>query len=264
MSTLLRLLLSTALLSATLPLRAGEPFRSAPNPDAPLVSQLLISGNACGPAALLNAFRLGSPDWQLPASTLPGDTERERLRYLIRRYGVCPSSELKGRNRWSRAGVNLTDLLDMANEMARPQLLPQLRDEVLILAPGGDPHKLLARAHHCLEKSLRDGLPPIISVRQMTFRKAQEGGAPGWITLRGHFVTVTRIPSELAKNADSFPVGYIDPWGAKRAEGIIRLPTTKHPSFCLEVDLPTVTQALKEPSGEKSAALTFAAVLGRF
>ena len=77
-----------AALPSTLPLQAGETFHTAPNPDAPLVSQLIISGNACGPAALLNALRLGSPDWQRPAAALPGNTDRDRLGFLIRRYGI--------------------------------------------------------------------------------------------------------------------------------------------------------------------------------
>lgn len=254
-----------AALPSTLPLQAGETFHTAPNPDAPLVSQLIISGNACGPAALLNALRLGSPDWQRPAAALPGNTERDRLGFLIRRYGMRPSSALKGRNRWSRAGVNLTDLLDMGNEMARPYLLSQLSDEVFILNPSDAPHKLLARAHQCLDRSLRKGLPPIVSLRLMTYRKPAPGGPLGWITVRGHFVTITRIPCELVDNADSFPVSYIDPWCAKRAEGIIRLPAANHPSFCLEASFPTVTQALNEPSGEKSpAALTLSGILGKF
>ena len=93
--------------------------------------------------------------------------------------------------------MNLTDLLDMGNEMARPYLLPQLSDEVFILNPSDAPHKLLARAHQCLDRSLRKGLPPIVSLRLMTYRKPAPGGPLGWITVRGHFVTITRIPCEL-------------------------------------------------------------------
>ena len=45
-------------LGATSPLRA-ELDLLAPNPDFMPVNQLLVSGNGCGPAALLNAF--GNP-----------------------------------------------------------------------------------------------------------------------------------------------------------------------------------------------------------
>ena len=41
-------------------------------------NQLVVAGNACGPAALLNAFRFGNADWQRRVR-LAGATDKERL-----------------------------------------------------------------------------------------------------------------------------------------------------------------------------------------
>ena len=47
-------------------------MREAPKANATPVNQLAISGNACGPAALLASFRCGNDAWQRAAASLPG------------------------------------------------------------------------------------------------------------------------------------------------------------------------------------------------
>ena len=157
-------------LLAVLPLVAAPPLREAPNPGAVAIDQLSVSGNACGPAALLNAFRFGDKSWQRAATAVAGDSDRARLLTLIKTWGLRPSQSLPGRKRWSRHGVNADDLCDIANEMARAQLLPRMTCEVLMTTPGESPPKLLARAHSRMATSLAKGLPPVISIRRLALR----------------------------------------------------------------------------------------------
>ena len=142
--------------------------------------QLAVAGNACGPTALLNAFRFGSPDWQRASNAIAGETDKQRIYTVIRESGMRPSNSIKGHPRWSRKGVNLMDLCDMGNELTRAHFLPLMSQEVLFAKPGESQRKLLGRVHQRFETSLAKGLPPVVSLRRYV-RRAQQGKAPEWI-----------------------------------------------------------------------------------
>lgn len=214
-------LLGALLLSSCL--HAAPDLREAPNANASPANQLLVSGNACGPAALLNAFRFASPQWQRAADDLTGNNDRERMYTIIREIGMRPSKHLPGRPRWNRRGIGVADLRDMANEMTMRHYMPQLRDEVFFIKPRETPEKLLRRVHQRLEYSLAKGFPPVISLRRHALRK-QKDGAAQWVVIDAHFITLTAIPRKLEKNARAFPVRYIDPWGGRHCEGHIAIP----------------------------------------
>lgn len=243
---------------------AELPNREAPNPTAVAANQLVVAGNACGPAALLNAFRFGNPDWQRAAGAITGDTDKQRISTIILEYGMRPSTNLKDRSRWSRKGVNLADLTDIANEITRGQFLPVISQAVLFAKPGENGEKLLKRVHQYFNTSLTKGLPPVISLRRYTKRAGQ------WLVIDGHFVTLTTIPKHLEKGAVSFPVTYLDPWGGKIYQGSIAIPDrgiladTPAASPCLEAVFPQSSVGKKLVRPGESGALTVAAVLGRW
>ena len=105
-------------------------------------NQLVVSGNACGPTALVNAFRFGNQDWQRSSTAIAGDTDKQRIHTIIREFGMRPSNVIKGQPRWSKKGVNLTDLCDIANEMSAGKFLPTLSQEVLFLNAGENQERL--------------------------------------------------------------------------------------------------------------------------
>lgn len=232
-------------------------------------NQLVVSGNACGPTALLNAFRFGNPDWQRASNAIAGDTDKQRIYTIIRESGMRPSNSIKGRPRWSRNGINIADLHDIANELTRDHFLPLTSHEVLFLKPGETQEKLLRRVHGRLVTSLAKGLPPVISLRRYALRR-QDGSPPAWVVLDAHFVTLTVTPRKLEKNARSFPVSYIDPWGGKICEGSISisdravLANAAAETPCLEAVFPQARVGKKLIRPGDSAALTVAAVLGRW
>ncbi len=262
----LKVISLTALLLATAPV-FSQVLRDAPNPGAAPVNQLAIAGNACGPAALLAAFRFGNEDWQRVSNGIKGDTDKQRLSTIIREIAMRPSKHLTGRTRWSRSGVNVADLCDIANEMRGSIYLPTIRYEILFLGKGESQEQLLKRVHARLEKSLAKGLPPVISIRRFARKK------DGWTIVDGHFVTVCALPKKLEKGARSFAVSYLDPWGGRRCEGTIGISNQaflsgQNPdptlSPCLEAVFP---QALvgksRVPAGEPTV-LTLAAAIGRW
>lgn len=251
------------------PLAAAPPLREAPNPGAVAFDQLAVAGNACGPAALLNGFRFGDKNWQRALASVAGETDKARLLSLIRTWGLRPSKSLAGRKRWGRHGMNADDLCDVANEVGRTQLLPQLKCEGLMIHPGESPPKLLERVRSRLEASLARGFPPIVSVRRIVLRKTA-GKAPEWVVLQGHFLTITSVPRKLEKNADSFPIHYLDPWGGSRGEGRLVVSSQAFVSApgavapCLEADLPEVKAGKQEARAGEKTLLTLATGIGKW
>jgi hypothetical protein len=248
----------------TLPALAASPLREAPNPAAKPANQLVVSGNACGPTALLNAFRFGNNHWQRGLLNINGTTDKEQILTLIRGSGMRPSKHLNGHPRWSRRGVNIADLCDMANETTQGQLLPKLTQEVLFVKPGESQEKLLRRVHQRLDTSLAKGLPPLISLRRYALRRKE------WVILDAHFVTLITMPRKLEKGARSFPVTYIDPWGGKIANGNVAIPDRAvlaggaGDSPCLEAAFPDASVGKKLLRSGESHTLTISAALGRW
>ncbi len=248
---------------------AATPLREAPNSQASPANQLVVAGNACGPTALLNAFRFGSPAWQSACTAIAGTNDKELICTIIRESGMRPSASIKGRPRWSKNGVNLVDLCDIGNELTRGHFLPLLSHEVLFTKPGESQNELLTRVHQRFETSLEKGLPPIISLRRYVHR-SQKGKAPEWIVLDAHFVTITSVPRKLETRAASFPVTYADPWGGKICHGLISIPTQNvlanvtADSPCLQAIFPQASVGKKLIRPSESSVLTAVAVLGRW
>ncbi len=244
--------------------------QAAPEPAAAVpANQLVVAGNACGPTALLNAFRFGNPAWQRASNAIAGDTDKQRISNIIRERGMRPSSHLAGHPRWSRKGVNLADLCDIANEMTRGHFLPPVSQEVLFLTPGETLEMLLMRVHRRLDTSIAKGLPPVVSLRRYA-KRGQNGNPPEWIVLDAHFVTLTTVAHKLEKGARSFPIRYVDPWGGKICDGSISLPErpilagSAAASPCLEAVFPQALVGKKSIRPGEATGLTVAAVLGRW
>ncbi|WP_200271909.1 hypothetical protein [Luteolibacter pohnpeiensis] len=266
----IKLLLIAAVLLCS---ASGEELRKAPNFDAKPVDQLTVAGNACGPAALLASFRFGDDPWRKVADDVPGDTERERILSIIRKEGSRLSTHLDHHIRWSRKGVNVVDLCDMANEMTLGRYLPRIEYEIFILKNREDQSELLKRVHSRLSKSLAKGLPPMISLRRFANRSGKEQGK--WEIVDGHFVTVIGISKKLPRGADSFAVTYLDPWGGKRCEGVIKIPQVAflqpgnaNPdpqiSPSLEADFPEAGIGKSRLGKEDLTVITVAAGIGRW
>lgn len=256
---MIRFPIAAPLLSLVLAACAPVPdFYRAQNLSAKPFNQLELAGNACGPAALLNSSRFGSPAWRRISETPPGLTDRERIRSIARGPAMRESSSLPGRARWSRRGINISDLRDVANEIARPERLPELANEALVISPIESKEAHVRRIHGKLARSLAAGVPPIISLRRYALRNGK------WTSVQAHFVTATSVPGRLEEGAPGFNVGFIDPLGGKFREGRITPGADPEIDFFAEADFPDVTFGgnFLRP-GEKSI-LVAAAVLGRF
>lgn len=207
-------LLSSLLLLAPL---AGQD-RWAPHAVAGPVNQLIVSGNACGPAALLTAFRCGDENTRQAAAAIPGTSDRERLLHIIRAHGLKPSISLRNRTRWTRHGINPEDLHAIATELATASANLTLKSHSLHAAAGIPGTRTLRHSHQLLRDSLARGFPPVLSIRRYTLRDGQ------WLMLDGHFITIVRVPEKIDRQATSFALTYFEPWGAKKREANLVIP----------------------------------------
>jgi hypothetical protein len=148
--------------------------------------------------------------------------------------------------------------------MNRPLFLPALAQDGLFLRRGERPETLLRRTHQRLEASLKKGIPPLLSLRRFVRRDGR------WIPLQGHFVTVTAVPHRLLRKQGEFAFTYLDPWGGKHGEGVLRIPAeallteSGPPAPCLEAGVPAANIAKKEVRRGERTAVVPAAVIGRW
>ncbi len=112
---------------------AAPPLREAPNLAATPANQLVVSGNACGPTALLNAFRFGHPHWQRGLLTIAGTTDKEQIQTLLRRvHQKLETSLTKGlplllslrryvlrRNEWVVLDAHFVTLITMPRKLEK-------------------------------------------------------------------------------------------------------------------------------------------------
>jgi hypothetical protein len=238
---------------------AAEPAPSQPRATA--FNQRLVSSKACGPAALLNAFRFGDANWQRGLNAVAGKSDQERLSATIRTYGMRPSRQFAGRSRWSGDGVNLADLTDLANDMAASQSLPPLKSEVLIPLDGSAPAKLLALGHKRCATSLAKGFPPVLGLRRFVWRKTQ-GGQAGWLAVDAHYVTLTQLPA-LGWNAGNFQIGYLDPNGGRRCVANVHV-TDKPSPAGLVIDCPGTSVGRHKVRKGEPTMVMLSSVLGRW
>lgn len=238
------------LLLTLIPLSSQELNLAAPNANFDFVDQKGNIGNSCGPASLLNAFGSGSAKWQKAFQKIPGSNDSTRIAAVINSWGLSPSSTLPNRKRWERrGGCNFVDLAAMAEDMRKLEWsLTKVQSDLFFAAPGQESLGQLHQAHKRLQKSLKKGLPPILSVRRFVFRKGH------WQSVHGHFVVLTAMPAKLSRGALSFPIEFVDPIGAKSYRGQVSFADTDSglPSLVLVCPSSSIGKP-QTSSGERSS-----------
>jgi hypothetical protein len=243
---------------------ASADERWAPQAVAGPVNQLIVAGNACGPAALLTSLRCGNEIWRGVAEFIPGKSDRSKLLYIIKAHGLQASSSLKGRKRWTRHGINAEDLVAIAGELAALKGHTGPRSDQLFRKAREKPVKLVSRTHDRLRDSLIRGFPPILSVKRYVFRSGQ------WQTLVGHFITVVRVPEKIDRKTSSFSFTYFDPWKGKKHEGTLRIPTEPiissdgKASSCLEAVVPSADIGRSEVKQSERSFVVPVVVIGHW
>jgi len=217
--------LTIALSSCATPIPEGPVI--APTAEARAIDQKVIDKNGCGPTALMNAYRFGSPAWHLGYQKLgrqADSSDQEKFHDLVNRFGIHISRH-NGLIRWDkRTGISTLDLCDMANDYQRSRgtNLPALKVKTHFNPVGQANAILLQDVHKQLRDSMLKGFPPIITIKRFTQRSL--GDFKVWKQVHGHFVVLHEIPGKLPVDATSFQIKYIDPWGGRLLTGTVKIP----------------------------------------
>ncbi|MBK1790702.1 hypothetical protein [Persicirhabdus sediminis] len=246
---------------------ASATLLTVPNPHAEVTNQRRANGNACGPACLINSLSYGSEKWQNVLVGQAGTNSRTRIYGLIARYGKQPSHHLQGNHpRWNpNAGINILDLTDIANEMNAGRWLPKIKNQILNRQARETNSQLLKRSHKLMVASMKKGYPPTISLSRYAYQHSQIVNKVTWSPVRSHFVMIYEIPTSLPRNATSFKVRYIDPWGGLLHTGTIHAQSNAFTqSPFLIADFPNTSAGKNLLKADTKTVLTLAGIIGAF
>lgn len=181
------------------------------------------SPNACGPTALANCLKFGAPPLSAAWENLVGADDGTRLRFLIDRWftgresGVFP-----GKKRLSFDGTLEEDLAAAAVELATDQQLAPPRGGFLDRRPGEKSPAFLARVHEAIADSIRNGMPPILSLKTYVARRIERMDHQiAWEPAAHHWVVVTGVRRELRATDLGFAIDLIDPDGGRHTSAYL-------------------------------------------
>lgn len=193
----------------------------APNRAFPIVSQKGISGNACGPASIVNALGSGSEPWN--AALSPYSSSRSAVLSIMRTYGGRPSVSFKKRNRWNKLmGMNLEDLTLTAQEITRATdpTLPSISSHITISSGSSSPLIRVKAVRQKMALSLKKGLPPIANIARVAHRPSPRNKVTVWDTVGSHSVVIRHIsPIHEEMGLPYFFITYADPANGRELRG---------------------------------------------
>ncbi len=218
MIRLLIFILSFALVATSSSCVGVKGSMSVPNAEAKAINQISIHKMGCGPASLINAYRCAGTQWNPARNVLQKGSDKEQFDFMVKYYGRVYSRYAHAAMRWDDSnGINGPDLTDLANDFQKRNKLslPKLTHITHFIKSEQGEQALLRATHKHLVHSLKEGFPPILSVKRVAQRDSR------WRQVHGHFVVLYEIPGSLPRDATSFKIKYIDPWGGKIKSGTI-------------------------------------------
>lgn len=175
--------------------------------------------NGCGPASILNLLTFGRLELQAVRAKMLGGDDATRMRFLVDRlFQNRKSVVYPRRQRWGVHGVASADLATGINELLEESGVKPLRASYLDRKPGEGNDIFQERIFSWMERSIKNGIPPILSLRSYVVRYRDGKKDPAWETTHQHFVTLTGITAEGGKRVGGFPAAIIDSNGPKLTE----------------------------------------------
>ncbi len=173
--------------------------------------------NGCGPASILNMLTFGKPELQAAGGKVMGQNDATRMRFIVDRYFQNRKSVVyPGRQRWGVHGVPSADLAVGVNELLEESGVAALKASYLNRKTGEENSKFQQRVYGWMERSIQNGVPPILSLRSYVVRQRENSDQPGWETPGQHFITLTGISKDAGDRTEGFSAMVIDSAGGKQ------------------------------------------------
>lgn len=175
------------------------------------------SDNACGPATVMNFLKHGGPEFAPAYEGLVGRDDATKLRFLVDRFfRTRPSLADPSRFRWGVHGVDCEDLAAGLNELLAEHQIAPLRALAPVREKEEKDAEFLARIHREMGRSLRKGLPLILSLRAYYVKRREEKDLePHWEIAAHHYVMVEGFQNP--EPTVGFDLEVLDPWKARRS-----------------------------------------------
>jgi hypothetical protein len=195
-------------------LGTGYGFHSLFDEKSQLVTQSAGGPRACGPTALLYAFKFGNPVMKAAYAQFPGSTDSDKLKNIVKIFGKRPSKttyhsvRLDPNNGMAPLDVHATvnDMLSARD--GQPILQSQtLARETLESKPGA----FLKRVHASLRTSILNKVPVVSIIVPYAGKFDGEKNTNVWSEHNGHYVVVTGVPDSLPEESLGFSFQYLDP-----------------------------------------------------
>jgi hypothetical protein len=195
-----------------------------PVPSEKIIRQGLLSENACGPAAILNALQFGNENLQSVYQKIPGESANDKLIYIADHYGKNASVVEKGKTLFGiDRGMMADDILPFFNAILGQYNVPQLQETYGDLAVGESTMAHLRRMHGYLVQSIRSGVPVVASIRSFATQKDPVDGQMKWQGVAAHVILITKVPGELQPFQKGFNFEFIDPSNGTVEEGYLHI-----------------------------------------
>lgn len=175
-----------------------------------------MSINGCAPATILNQLKFGPEDFGEVYRSLVGGSDEVKMLYLVDRYFKNRGSvAYRGQQRWGVHGVDCRDLVLGLNELLEEHGKVGVKSLYLDRKDDESESDHLLRCHDLISDSVKNGVPPILSLRTFVVKAREENGdAPAWEPGPHHYVLVTGVVGKLS--AAGIELEIIDPWRGLR------------------------------------------------
>jgi hypothetical protein len=182
-----------------------------------------LDSNACGPVCVVNALALGDAACRKALKGLAGDSPAQRAETVVEKFASKKSRDYGEGKRTRSDGVSCADLTDIAGEVVAKAGL-RAEGQFLDRLEGESDRSFLKRVHELFADGLREGRPPIVSLRSFAAEAdLKKKGDYLWNAVAGHFVVITRVPAKLSDHDWGFTFEYVDPESGHVESGYIYL-----------------------------------------
>ncbi|MCB1086096.1 MAG: hypothetical protein KDM63_03550 [Verrucomicrobiae bacterium] len=192
--------------SVSVPVKAGAILNQHLFSDSP---------STCGPTALANSLRFGTPEMAAAWNDMVGGDDTTRLRFLIDRwFRNQPSAIFPTKKRLSFDGVLEEDMAEACRELFDAHQWKAPGAGYLDRQFGESSPDFLTRVRKAMADSIEDGMPPILSLKTYVARRLKRmNDELAWEPAAHHWVVVTGVGKELRAGDLGFPIDLINPDG---------------------------------------------------
>ena len=188
--------------------------------EAPVVCQVPMGRNACGPCAGLNSL-IQAKNVRI-LDSLAGDSGLDKSRSFALHFGASDSS-ISGIHRTAYSdehGTADADLSLMVNRLFQNSAAPGVASNYLVREAGETPSDFVMRVQSNFDASIRAGFHPLLSLRAVAAQYDKASESNSWNSMGGHWVAVHGVDA-ASDDGLSFVIHFSDSLTGEMQTGFV-------------------------------------------